>query len=146
MSRIALVTGGTRGIGRGCSEALAAAGYRVAANYHASEEPAKAFARDTAIPVYRWDVGDEAACAAGIAEVERDLGPIEVLVNNAGISPDRFFHKTDSAWWRGSGHCAGPPRVNWFKSITRTGPFCSPPITKARSSGVVDAGILDVIK
>ena len=100
MSRVALVTGGTRGIGRGCCEALKAAGYRVAATYHASEEPAKAFARETGIPIYRWDVGDEAACAAGIAQVERDLGPIEVLVNNAGISPDRFFHKTDSAWWR----------------------------------------------
>lgn len=100
MSRTALVTGGTRGIGRGCSEALKAAGYRVAANYHANDDAAKAFAGDTGIAVYRWDVSDEAACAAGIARVESDLGPIEVLVNNAGISPDRFFHKTDSAWWR----------------------------------------------
>jgi acetoacetyl-CoA reductase len=101
MARTALVTGGTRGIGRGCCEALEAAGYRVAATYHASEEPAKAFSSETGIAVHRWDVGDEAACAEGIAEVERDLGPIEVLVNNAGISPDKFFHKTDSAWRRG---------------------------------------------
>ena len=101
MARTALVTGGTRGIGRGCCEALKAAGYRVAANYHANEESAKAFSDETGIPVYRWDVGDEAACAAGIATVEGEHGPIEVLVNNAGISPDKFFHKTDSAWWRG---------------------------------------------
>ncbi len=101
MSRTALVTGGTRGIGRGCSEALKAAGYRVATNYHANDEAANAFAAETGIAVYRWDVSDEAACAEGIAKVEADLGPIEVLVNNAGISPDRFFHKTDSTWWKG---------------------------------------------
>jgi acetoacetyl-CoA reductase len=100
MSRTALVTGGTRGIGRGCSEALKAAGYKVAANYHANDDAANAFADETGIAVYRWDVSDEAACAEGIAKVESDLGPIEVLVNNAGISPDRFFHKTDSAWWK----------------------------------------------
>ena len=101
MTRTALVTGGTRGIGRGCSEALQAAGFRVAANYHANDAAAEAFAAETGMAVYSWDVSDEAACAAGIARVENDIGPIEVLVNNAGISPDRFFHKTDSAWWRG---------------------------------------------
>ena len=100
MSRVALVTGGTRGIGRGCSIALRDAGYRVAANYASNEERASAFAQESGIPVYKWDVGDLAACESGIAAVEAALGPIEVLVNNAAISPDRFMHKMPPETWR----------------------------------------------
>jgi acetoacetyl-CoA reductase len=100
VSRIALVTGGTRGIGRGCSLALKAAGYRVAANYGANDEKAKAFADESELPVYKWDVGNLEACEKGIAQVESDLGPIEILINNAAISPDRFMHKMPPETWR----------------------------------------------
>ena len=93
MSRVALVTGGTRGIGRGCSLALKEAGYTVAANYGSNDERAKTFNQESGLPIYKWDVGDLQACEKGIAEVEADLGAIEILVNNAAISPDRFMHK-----------------------------------------------------
>ncbi len=85
MARTALVTGGTRGIGEAISIALKDAGYTVAANYGGNDEAANAFKEKTGIPVYKFDVGDFEACAAGVAAVEADLGPIEVLVNNAGI-------------------------------------------------------------
>ena len=100
MSRVALVTGGTRGIGRGCSIALRDAGYSVAANYASNEERASAFAEETRIPVYKWDVGDLSACEDGIGRVEADLGPVEILVSNAAISPDRFMHKMPPETWR----------------------------------------------
>ena len=100
MSRVALVTGGTRGIGRGCSLALKAAGYNVAANYAGNEEKAKALHQESGIPIYKWDVGDLEACESGIAQVEADLGPIEILINNAAISPDRFMHKMPPETWR----------------------------------------------
>ncbi len=99
MSRVALVTGGTRGIGRACSIALHEAGHKVAANYGANDEKAKAFHEETGIPVYKWDVGDGAACAEGIARIEADLGEIEILVHNAGISPDRFMHRMPAETW-----------------------------------------------
>ena len=86
MSRVAVVTGGTRGIGEAISKALKAEGYTVAANYAGNDEAAKKFNEATGIPVYKWDVSDNDACAAGLAQVEKDLGPVEVLVNNAGIS------------------------------------------------------------
>ena len=99
MSRVALVTGGTRGIGAAVSKALKAKGYKVAASYAGNDEAAAAFKAETGIPVYKWDVGDFDACAAGIAKVEADLGPIEILVNNAGITKDGFFHKMTKDQW-----------------------------------------------
>ncbi|MEK1924025.1 MAG: beta-ketoacyl-ACP reductase [Rhizobium giardinii] len=100
MSRVALVTGGSRGIGAAISIALKDAGYRVAANYAGNDEKAQAFSAETGIPTYKWDVSDYAACAAGIAKVEADLGPIEVLVNNAGITRDAMFHKMTPENWK----------------------------------------------
>ena len=99
MSRTALVTGGTRGIGAAISTALKEAGYKVAANYAGNDEAANAFKAQTGIPVYKWDVSSYEACAEGIARVEADLGPIEVLVNNAGITRDAMFHKMTPQQW-----------------------------------------------
>jgi acetoacetyl-CoA reductase len=99
MSRVALVTGGTRGIGAAIAMALKGAGYRVAANYAGNVEKAEAFSEVTGIPVFRWDVSDYASCAAGAAKIEEDLGPIEVLVNNAGITRDAMFHKMTPSQW-----------------------------------------------
>jgi 3-oxoacyl-[acyl-carrier-protein] reductase (EC 1.1.1.100) len=93
MSRVALVTGGTRGIGAAISIALKAAGYRVVANYAGNEEKAKVFAEETGIQVRRWDVSNYQACADGIAEIEAAVGPVEVLVNNAGITRDAMSTK-----------------------------------------------------
>ena len=86
MARVALVTGGTRGIGAAISAALRDADYQVAANYGGNDEAANEFKEATGIPVYKWDVGDFAACQSGIAQVEADLGPIEVLVNNDRVA------------------------------------------------------------
>ncbi|MBD9374743.1 beta-ketoacyl-ACP reductase [Rhizobium sp. ARZ01] len=99
MSRVALVTGGTRGIGAAISTALKKAGYRVAATYAGNDEAANAFKAETGISVYKWDVSSYEACADGIAKVEADLGPIEVLVNNAGITRDAMFHKMTPQQW-----------------------------------------------
>ncbi len=99
MSRVALATGGTRGIGAAISRALKAAGYTVAANYAGNDEAAAAFKAETGIPVYKWSVADYDACVAGIARVEADLGPVEVLVNNAGITRDAPFHKMSREQW-----------------------------------------------
>ena len=99
MSRVALVTGGTRGIGAAISIALKDARYRVIANYAGNDEKAKAFAEETGIQVRRWDVSDYQACADGIAEVEATVGPVEVLVNNAGITRDAMFHKMTPQQW-----------------------------------------------
>ncbi|CDZ59149.1 beta-ketoacyl-ACP reductase [Neorhizobium galegae] len=99
MSRVALVSGGTRGIGAAISVALKAAGYRVAANFAGNEEKAKAFHDETGIAVFKWDVSSYQACVDGIAKVEAELGPIEVLVNNAGITRDGMFHKMTPEQW-----------------------------------------------
>jgi acetoacetyl-CoA reductase len=99
MSRTALVTGGTRGIGAAISIALKNAGYKVAANYAGNDEAAEAFTRVTGIAAYKWDVSSYEACASGIAKVEADLGPVEVLVNNAGITRDGMFHKMTADQW-----------------------------------------------
>ncbi|HTO30432.1 MAG TPA: beta-ketoacyl-ACP reductase [Pararhizobium sp.] len=99
MSRVALVTGGSRGIGAAISIALKAAGYKVAANYAGNDEKAQAFTQETGIATYKWDVSDYKACADGIAKVEADLGPVEVLVNNAGITRDAMFHKMTPEQW-----------------------------------------------
>lgn len=99
MSRVALVTGGTRGIGAAISIALKNAGYTVAANFAGNEEKAKAFEAETGIPVFKWDVSNYQACVDGIAAVEAALGPVEVLVNNAGITRDAMFHKMIPDQW-----------------------------------------------
>ncbi|SSC67874.1 beta-ketoacyl-ACP reductase [Ciceribacter selenitireducens] len=99
MSRTALVTGGTRGIGAAISTALKAAGYKVAANYAGNDEKAKAFEAETGIRTFKWDVSSYPACAEGIAKVEAELGPVEILVNNAGITRDAMFHKMTPDQW-----------------------------------------------
>jgi acetoacetyl-CoA reductase len=99
MARVALVTGGTRGIGAAISRALKEAGYTVAANYAGNDEAANAFNAETGISVYKWSVADYDACAEGIASVEADLGPVEVLVNNAGITRDGMFHRMTREQW-----------------------------------------------
>src|SRR5918995_7374198 len=99
MARVALVTGGTRGIGGAISKALKAAGCSVAANYAGNDEAASKFKSETGIPVYKWSVADYEACAAGIKQVEADLGPVEVLVNNAGITRDAMFHRMTREQW-----------------------------------------------
>jgi acetoacetyl-CoA reductase len=99
MSRVALVTGGTRGIGAAIAKGLKEAGHKVAATFAGNTKAAEAFRSETGISVHRWDVGDEAACIAGVKEVEAELGPVEILVNNAGITRDGWFHKMDYAAW-----------------------------------------------
>ncbi|HEY3222544.1 MAG TPA: beta-ketoacyl-ACP reductase [Pseudolabrys sp.] len=99
MARIALVTGGTRGIGAAISKALKAAGYNVAANYGGNDEAAQKFKSETGIPVFKWDVSSYESCAEGIKKVEAELGPIEVLVNNAGITRDTMFHRMKPEQW-----------------------------------------------
>ncbi len=99
MARVALVTGGTRGIGAAISRALKKAGYTVAANYAGNDQAAAAFKAATGIPVYKWSVADYDACVEGIAGVEADLGPVEVLVNNAGITRDAMFHRMSREQW-----------------------------------------------
>ncbi len=100
MSRVALVTGGSRGIGEAISKALMAAGYRVAATYAGNDEKAKAFTAETGIKTYKWNVADYESSKAGIAKVEADLGPIEVVVANAGITRDAPFHKMTPDQWK----------------------------------------------
>ena len=98
--RVALVTGATAGIGAATAEALKAAGYRVAANFANRPEVAQAFTARTGIPTFGWNVADFDACAAGVARVEAALGPVEVLVNNAGITRDAMLHRMSAAQWR----------------------------------------------
>ncbi len=100
MTRTALVTGGTRGIGRAISIALKEAGYRVAANYHGNEEAALRLKEETGIAVFRFDVADFAACREAIARIEDELGPIDILVNNAGITRDATFHRMSPEQWQ----------------------------------------------
>jgi acetoacetyl-CoA reductase len=100
MGRIALVTGGTRGIGAAISVALKEAGYTVAANYAGNDEAAKKFTDATGVKAYKWSVADYDACKAGVAEVEAALGPVEILVNNAGITRDAMFHRMTPEQWR----------------------------------------------
>src|SRR5450432_1188425 len=99
MARVALVTGGTRGIGEAICIAMKAAGYKVAANYGGNDEAAEKFKAATGIPVYKWDVSSFDACTAGVKQVEADLGPIEILINNAGITKDGAFHKMTLEQW-----------------------------------------------
>ena len=99
MARVALVTGGTRGIGAAISKALKDAGYTVAACYAGNDAVAEKFKSETGIPVYKWDVSSFEACADGVRRVEADVGPVDVLVNNAGITKDGAFHKMTSEQW-----------------------------------------------
>ena len=99
MARVALVTGGTRGIGAAIATALKAAGYKVAANYGGNDDAANKFKAETGIPVFKWDVSSCDLCAAGIKKVEAEVGPIDVLVNNAGITKDGMFHKMTPEQW-----------------------------------------------
>jgi acetoacetyl-CoA reductase len=99
MARVALVTGGSRGIGAAISKSLQAAGCKVAASYAGNDEAAAKFTAETGIPTFKWDVGDYDACVAGIAKVEAEVGPIDILVNNAGITRDGFFHKMTKDQW-----------------------------------------------
>jgi acetoacetyl-CoA reductase len=99
MARIALVTGGTRGIGHAVSLTLHKAGYKVVATYVSHAEAAKAMAEETSIMIERFDVGDFDACADGVAAIERGLGPVDILVNNAGITRDAMLHKMTQQQW-----------------------------------------------
>src|SRR5712671_3836147 len=99
MARVAVVTGGTRGIGRAISEGLKEAGYSVAANYGGNEEVANQFTKETGIPAYKFDVANFAACEDGVKQIAADLGPIEIVVNNAGITPDGTLQRMDFEQW-----------------------------------------------
>jgi acetoacetyl-CoA reductase len=100
MGHVALVSGGTRGIGAAISAALKAAGHTVAANYAGNDAAADRFHAETGVSVYKWDVASAEACAEGIAGVEAELGPIEILVNNAGITRDAMFHRMTAEQWQ----------------------------------------------
>lgn len=99
MARVALVTGGTRGIGAAISATLHKAGYKVAANYAGNDEAAAKFKSQSGIPVFKWDVSSFEACAEGVKKVEAELGRVEVLVNNAGITRDSMFHRMKPEQW-----------------------------------------------
>ncbi len=99
MARVALVTGGSRGIGAAVSKALKAQGCNVAASYAGNDDAANAFKIETGIPVFKWDVSNYQACVDGIKAVEAALGPIDILVNNAGITKDAMFHKMTPEQW-----------------------------------------------
>lgn len=97
--RVAVVTGGTRGIGRAISEALKNKGYKVAATYAGNDDAAKKFSEETGIAAYKFDVADFAACEAAVKKITEDLGPVDVLVNNAGITRDTTIHRMDYQKW-----------------------------------------------
>jgi acetoacetyl-CoA reductase len=99
MSRVAVVSGGTRGIGAAISKALKEAGHRVAANYAGNDEVAAKFKAETGIPVYKWDVSDYEACAEELVKIAHEIGPIDILINNAGITRDVMFHKMTPQQW-----------------------------------------------
>lgn len=99
MTRIAIVTGGSRGIGRAIGEALTAEGFTVVANYAGNEAAAEALTRETGIAAYRWDVGDHEACIEGCRRVEAEVGPVDVVVNNAGITRDGTLHRMSYDDW-----------------------------------------------
>jgi len=99
MRRVAVVTGGTRGIGAAISRGLKDAGFTVAANFAGNEEAAKTFSNETEIPTYKWDVSSFDACSEGLAKVEKDHGPVDVVVNNAGITRDGVLHRMSDDQW-----------------------------------------------
>ncbi|MBC7905523.1 MAG: acetoacetyl-CoA reductase [Rhodospirillaceae bacterium] len=120
MSRVALVTGGTRGIGKAISLALKAAGYRVAANYFGNIEAAKKFTEETGIPAYRFDVSNFDECQAGVKAVAADLGPVEIVVNNAGITRDAPLHKMSYEQWEQVIHTNLTSCFNMARSVIDT--------------------------
>ncbi|MGH6796476.1 MAG: SDR family NAD(P)-dependent oxidoreductase, partial [Methylocella sp.] len=99
MTRVAVVSGGTRGIGAAISNALKQAGYQVAANYAGNDEAAAKFRAEAGIVTYKWDVSNYKACAEGLTKIGHELGPIDILVNNAGITRDVMFHKMTPEQW-----------------------------------------------
>jgi acetoacetyl-CoA reductase len=99
MARVAVVTGGTRGIGKAICVALKNGGYKVAATYHGNDAAAKAFTDDTGIATYKFDVSDFAQCEAGVKKIAAELGPVDILVNNAGITRDGTMHKMTPQQW-----------------------------------------------
>lgn len=124
MARVAIVTGGTRGIGEAISMALRDAGMTVAANYAGNEERARAFTERTGIKAFKWDVSDHYACVAGVAEVEAALGPVDVLVNNAGITRDTTMKRMDHAKWQevidtNLGGCFNMAKAVWDGMVSR---------------------------
>ena len=124
MSRVAIVTGGTRGIGRAISLALRDAGYRVVANYASDENRARAFAAETGIPARKWDVSDFAACVAAVNEIVNEFGPVDVVVNNAGITRDGTMRKMERKAWddvidTNLGGCFNMSKAVWDSMLTR---------------------------
>jgi acetoacetyl-CoA reductase len=125
MARVAIVTGGTRGIGEAISMALKDAGYKVAANYAGNDERAKAFAARTGIAIYKWDVANFEECQAGVKQVESDLGPVEVIVNNAGITRDGTMRKMQRNGWddvldTNLGGCFNMCKAAWEGMLSRS--------------------------
>ena len=100
MTRTVLVTGGTRGIGRAISEMMKNKGYQVAANYAGNQEAAEACAKELGIKCYKFDVADYDAVTEGLAAIETDLGPVDILINNAGVTRDAPFHKMSREQWQ----------------------------------------------
>ena len=124
MARVAIVTGGTRGIGEAISVALRDAGMTVAANYAGNDERARAFTERTGIKAFKWDVSDHEACIAGVREVEAALGPVDVLVNNAGITRDTTMKRMDHAKWQevidtNLGGCFNMAKAAWEGMVAR---------------------------
>src|SRR3954449_9184416 len=124
MARVAIVTGGTRGIGEAISVGLKNAGYKVAATYAGNDDRANAFAEKTGIAVYKWDVADYDQCATGVAKVAADLGPVDVLVNNAGITRDGTMRKMGRQGWdevldTNLGGCFNMAKAVWDGMLSR---------------------------
>src|SRR5918998_2038390 len=124
MARVAIVTGGTRGIGEAISIALKDMGMQVAANFAGNDERAKAFSDRTGIRAYKWDVADHEACMAGVEQVEADIGPVDVLVNNAGITRDTTMKRMDREKWQevidtNLGGCFNLAKAGWEGMVAR---------------------------
>jgi acetoacetyl-CoA reductase len=124
MTRVAVVTGGTRGIGEAISVALQKAGYKVAATYAGNEARAKAFAQKTGIAVYKWDAASFDECATGMARVAADLGPVEIIVNNAGITRDATMKRMNREHWdavvdTNLGSCFNMCKAAWDGMLAR---------------------------
>jgi len=100
MSKVALVTGGTRGIGEAIAVELKDAGYNTVVNYANNDDCAKEFSERTGIPTYKFDVSDFDACKSGVEAIERDIGPVSILINNAGITRDKTMHRMDPDFWQ----------------------------------------------
>ncbi|WP_114229125.1 MULTISPECIES: acetoacetyl-CoA reductase [Sphingomonas] len=125
MARVAIVTGGSRGIGEAISIALKNAGMIVAANYAGNDERAKAFTGRTGIRAFKWDVSDYDACQAGVRQIEEELGPVDVLVNNAGITRDTTMKRMDHAKWQevidtNLGGCFNMAKAVWEGMTSRS--------------------------